>query len=163
MSRIQRRRLGIIALAAVAADVATKLAAVWWLTGTVDLAIVDLRVIHNSGVAFGLGAGQPAALVLVLTGLAVMGLGVVSWRGHLGGPAPAGLVVGGGLANLMDRMIGGSVVDLFDLGWWPVFNLADVFITAGVAVLLVASIASDRDRDGPETTAAADAPVRRRS
>ena len=93
--------------------------------------------------------------MLGIVGVAVVALAVAAWRGHLGGPLPAGLVVGGGLANLADRAVGGSVVDLFDLGWWPVFNLADVFIVAGVGLLLLAAITHDRDPDvseGPAST-----------
>ena len=150
MTTLERRRLALIALAAVVADVLTKLAAVRWLTAPVELPGLTLRITHNSGVAFSLGADQPAGLVLAITGLAVAALAVAVWRGHLGNPVPAGLVLGGGLANLADRAIGGSVVDLFDLGWWPVFNLADVFITTGMAVLLLTAFLQDRDTDPPE-------------
>lgn len=131
MSTLQRRRLVVIASVAVAADALTKLAAVRWLTSPVELPGLTLRVARNPGVAFSLGADQPAAVVLAVTGLAVVALVVAAWRGHLGSPVPAGLVVGGGLTNLGDRAIGGSVVDMFNLGWRPVFNLADVFITTG--------------------------------
>lgn len=150
MTRVDRRCLLLAVLAAVVADALTKLAAVRWLTGTVDLGVLDLRVTRNPGVAFSLGADQPAVVVLAGTGVAVAALAVAAWRGHLGSPLPAGLVVGGGLANLADRAIGGSVVDLFDLSWWPVFNLADVFITTGVGLLLLAAFAHDRDPDAPE-------------
>ena len=149
MTGLDRRRLLLVVLAAVVADALTKLAAVRWLTGTVDLGVLDLRVTRNPGVAFSLGADQPAAVVLAATALAVAALAVAAWRGHLGSPAAAGLVLGGGLANLADRAIGGSVVDLFDLGWWPVFNLADVFVTTGVGLLLLASFAHGRDPDAP--------------
>ena len=159
MSPVQRRRLAVIALAAAVADAATKLAAVRWLTGMVDLGVLNLRVTYNSGVAFSLAADQPAAVVLAVTGLAVAALAVAAWRGHLGTPVPAGLVVGGGLANLADRAIGGSVVDLFDLGWWPLFNLADVFITTGVALLLLAAIADNRDPDAIEDSPPTESPV----
>ena len=132
-------------LTAVAADVATKLAAVQWLAAPMELPGLTLRLTRNSGIAFSLAANQPAAVVLAVTGLVVVALAIAAWRGHLGGPVSAGLVLGGGLANLGDRAIGGSVVDLFDLGWLPVFNLADVFITGGVALLLFAATADDRD------------------
>lgn len=163
MTKVQRRHLVVIALAAVVADALTKLAAARWLTGTVDLGVMGLRVTYNSGVAFGLGAEQPAGVVLAVTGLAVVVMAVAAWRGHLDGPFPAGLLVGGGLANLADRAIGGSVVDLFDLGWWPVFNLADVFITTGVGLLLLAAFAHDGDPDAPEQPGPqVDDPVRSR-
>ena len=155
MTGSHRARLVVIALLASAADALTKIGAVQWLADPVELPGLTLRVTRNSGIAFGLGADQPAAVVLAVTGLAVAALAVAAWRGQLGGPAPSGLVLGGGVANLVDRAIGGSVVDVFDLGWWPVFNLADVFIVAGVGLLLLAAIAHDRDPDvseGPAST-----------
>lgn len=60
---------------------------------------------------------------------------VLAVRGALGSPLPAGLVVGGALANVVDRLVGGSVVDVFDLGWWPTFNVADVCITVEAGLL----------------------------
>ncbi|WP_370325936.1 signal peptidase II [Euzebya sp.] len=100
------------------------------------------RLQHRDGVQP--GRGQPRVLILSLTGMAVLALAVTAWPGHLGGRLPARLIVGGGLANLLDRASGGGVVDLFDLGWFPVFNVADVFITAGVALLLLTAAADDR-------------------
>ena len=145
--RARQHRLVEIAAAAILADAVTKLAAVQWLNSSMELPGLTLRVTRNPGVAFGLGADQPAAVVLAITGLAVVGMSVAAWRGHLGGPVPAGLLVGGGLANLGDRAVGGSVVDLFDLGWWPVFNLADVSISAGVALLMLSAFVSQGDSD----------------
>ena len=164
MSTLQRRRMVVIAAVVVVVDALTKVAAVRWLTGTVELGVLDLRVTHNPGVAFSLGADQPAAVVLAVTGLAVVVMAVAACRGLLGSPLPAGLLVGGGLANLADRAIGGSVVDLFDLGWWPVFNLADVFITTGIGLLLLSAFLHDHDRDAAEATEPpTESPVRSRS
>jgi signal peptidase II len=146
----QRRGLLAVAVTALAIDAATKLAAVRWLSEPVDLGLIRLRVASNTGMAFSLGADQPRMLILALTGMAVLALAVTAWRGHLGGRLPAGLIVGGGLANLLDRATGGGVVDLVDLGWFPVFNVADVFITAGVALLLLTAAADDRT-DVPAT------------
>ena len=110
------RRLVLVAAATIAVDLASKTAAVRWLTNPVDLGIMTVRATENSGVAFGIGADQPFALVAALTGLVVAGMAVGTWRGLFGGPVGAGLIVGGGTANLADRLVGGSVVDLFDLG-----------------------------------------------
>lgn len=52
--------------------------------------------------------------------------------------APAGLIAGGALANVADRATGGTVVDFLDIGRWPTFNLADVFLLTGIALLLFA-------------------------
>ena len=136
--RVLHRRLVLVAAATIAVDLASKAVAVRWLTDPIDLGVITVRATENSGVAFGIGADQPFALVAALTGLVVAGMVVGAWRGLLGGPVGAGLIVGGGTANLADRLVGGSVVDLFDLGWWPVFNIADIALTVGVA-LTVAS------------------------
>ncbi|HAS09045.1 MAG TPA: lipoprotein signal peptidase, partial [Acidimicrobiaceae bacterium] len=52
----------------------------------------------------------------------------------------AGLLLGGAVANLVDRLIGGTVVDFLDLGWWPSFNLADVALVVGCGLLVVDSL-----------------------
>jgi signal peptidase II len=142
------RRLVLVAAVTIAADLAVKAAAVRWLTDPVDLGVITVRATENSGVAFGIGADQPFAVVAALTGLVVAAIAVGAWRGDFGGPVGAGLLVGGGAANLADRVVGGSVVDLFDLGWWPVFNLADVALTVGIALTLVATL-----REQPAVTA----------
>lgn len=147
MNSHQHRRLVAVAVATAVVDALTKLGALRWLTDHVEVGPLTLRITRNSGVAFSLGADQPASLVLLITGVAIAALTVAAWRGHIGGPVPAGLLVGGGLANLGDRVVGGSVIDLFDLSWWPVFNLADVAISTGVALLLLEAVIPQRDRD----------------
>ena len=151
MNRHERRRLLVTILVAVTADALSKLAAVQWVTDPVELPGLTLRVTRNTGMAFSFGDGQPVAVVLAVTGLAVAVLALTAWRGDLGNPVPAGLVVGGGLANVADRMIGGSVVDVFDVGRWPVFNLADVFITTGVVLLLLTALRSSDDPEADTT------------
>jgi len=146
--RVLHRRLVLVAAATIAVDLASKALAVRWLTDPIDLSVITVRATQNSGVAFGIGADQPFAAVAAFTGLVVAGMAVGAWRGVLGGPVGAGLIVGGGTANLADRLVGGSVVDLFDLGWWPVFNLADVALTVGIALTLVATL-----REQPAITA----------
>jgi lipoprotein signal peptidase len=54
--------------------------------------------------------------------------------------AALGVAVGGAAGNVFDRVARGRVVDFIDLGWWPVFNLADVAIVAGVGVTLLSVI-----------------------
>lgn len=132
-----RTRLAVVAVAAIAVDVASKSAAVRWLTEPFDLGWITLRVIRNTGVAFGVGADWPVGVILVITGVVSIVLVVAAWRGDLGGPIPAGLIVGGGLANLVDRALGGGVIDMLDVGRWPVFNLADVWLTLGIVGLVL--------------------------
>ena len=133
-----------MALAAVVADQLTK---AWALAALDDGPIglvgpLRLALTYNEGAAFGLGG---AFVPFLAVGALVVVVALVA-RGDLTGSpslaAAAGLVVGGALGNLADRlfrspgMLRGAVVDFVDLRWWPVFNLADAAITCGCAILL---------------------------
>ncbi len=136
-----RRRHAVLAsaaLAVLALDIVTKVAAVTWLAdGPVRLGpLLTLRLVHNSGIAFGVAAAAPAPVVLGVTAAIAGAIAVMAWRGGLGAPFPAGLIVGGALANVADRATGGSVVDFLDVGRWPTFNVADVLLLTGIALLL---------------------------
>lgn len=137
------RRLLLVAAAAITTDLASKAVAVRWLNDPLDLGIITVRATKNSGIAFGIGANQPYIIVAAFTGMVVVAIAVTAWRGQLGGPVGAGLVVGGGTANVANRVVNGSVVDLFDLGWWPVFNLADVALTVGIALTMITAWRED--------------------
>lgn len=101
---------------------------------------VHLVHTRNHGVAFGLEAGH-GTLVAVLVGLALLGL-LVYFATHSSRPLiwlATGLLLGGALGNLLDRIRTGSVVDFVQLPLgWPPFNLADASIVLGVALLLFA-------------------------
>ena len=153
-----RTALVLAATAAVLADVASKVAAVAWLDdGPVRMGpVLTLRLVHNAGVAFGVGSGAPDAIVLGGTATMAVGIVVLAWRGSLGAAVPAGLVVGGALANVADRATGGTVVDFLDVGRWPTFNLADVLLIMGVALLVLRP-----QRDPPVAAPIAEAACRR--
>ena len=116
---------------------------------TVDLGPMQLRLGFNSGVAFSLGAGLPAGVVLGITGLIIGALALFTWRAT--GTATRtvrlalALVLGGAVANFIDRAPDGVVTDYLHTGWFPTFNLADVFITGGAVVLIVATL-TGRDK-----------------
>jgi signal peptidase II len=98
-----------------------------------------LQLVHatNNGVAFSLSAGGPT-LVLVVIGVAVAGI-VGYFATHLDRPLiwlPTGMMVGGAVGNLVDRIRLGAVTDFIKLPHWPAFNLADTSITLGVVALL---------------------------
>jgi signal peptidase II len=102
--------------------------------------------VENSGIAFGLFTSATAA-VIALTTIAVIWMLVYFARSgarHPVIPAALGLLIGGSVSNLLDRVRLGHVTDFIDFGWWPAFNLADSFIVAGVCILLFALIGSDR-------------------
>lgn len=101
--------------------------------------VLTLRLSHNSGVAFGLGDRLPDAAVIAFTAGATLLLAIAAVRGVFPSPAAAGLLLGGAVANLGDRLLGGSVVDFLDAGWWPSFNLADVALTIGCVLIVIAS------------------------
>ena len=102
--------------------------------------IITLRLSHNPGVAFGLGDRLPNVVIIVLTASVTVALAVAVVRGLLPSRVAAALVLGGAVANLGDRVVGGTVVDFLDLGWWPSFNLADVWLSVGAALLLLACL-----------------------
>lgn len=96
---------------------------------------LDLKLSRNSGVAFGLLDGIHPSVLIALTALvAVVLLG--AWHRGATPLVPSAMIVGGAGANVLDRIDGGSVVDMFYTGWWPTFNLADVFIVTGVGLWL---------------------------
>ena len=103
----------------------------------------EISNVRNSGIAFGLLGGSSDALVLALT-LGALALLLGYFAGHADRPElwlPVGLVVGGALGNLADRVREGGVTDFLDPPLWPAFNLADVSITFGVVVIALAALA----------------------
>ena len=101
--------------------------------------LLTLRLGHNPGMSFGMGDALPGWLILLLTAVITVVLGVAAFRGMFSSNVIAGLVLGGAAANVGDRLIGGTVVDFLDLGWWPSFNLADVALVSGCVLLALDS------------------------
>lgn len=129
-------------------DQATKVLAVAQLpaTGVVGTSVgpVDLRLVRNPGGAFGIPA-FPALFLVVTILVVVLVARALPRTDRLSLAAVYGLVTGGALGNVTDRLLrppgfpSGHVVDFFDIGWWPVFNVADIGIVlgaVGIAVLL---------------------------
>jgi signal peptidase II len=144
---------GALGAIVVVADQAAKAAIEAHLVPGEDVGVLGplgLTLSHNRGVAFGLAGGAGAPLVL----LTLVALGVV---GYLFARSPTrpgmwvatGLLTGGAIGNLSDRVRAGVVTDFVDLPSWPPFNLADVSITAGV-LLLVFLYLRDAERE-PES------------
>ena len=154
--------LAAIAFAAVAADQLTKYLV------TSRLALDDavhvagpfwIHHVQNSGIAFGLFASA-TAVVIVATGIAVTWMLVFFARSgarHPILPVALGLVIGGSVSNLLDRVRLGYVTDFLDFRYWPAFNLADSFIVIGVLVLLGVLVHAEREprRTRPVRDAAA--------
>ena len=106
----------------------------------------SIHHVQNSGIAFGLFASRTALVI----GVTAVTVGLMLWffarsgRRHPVLPVALGLVLGGSIANLIDRVRLGHVTDFLDLVAWPAFNLADIFIVVGVAVLFGTLVLADR-------------------
>ena len=98
---------------------------------------LGLTLAHNRGVAFGLAGGAGVPLVFVtLVALGLVGYLFARDPARPGMWVATGLLAGGAIGNLADRVRLGEVTDYVDVLSWPPFNLADVAITAGVLVLV---------------------------
>jgi signal peptidase II len=99
---------------------------------------LKLTLAHNTGVAFGLAGGAGIGLVLVtVAALALIGYLFARNPKRPGMWVAVGLLAGGALGNLIDRITSDAVTDFIDVGSWPPFNLADVAITAGVVLMVL--------------------------
>ena len=142
--------LGAIALSALAADQLTKRIVTSKLTLDDAVHVVGPFWIHhvqNSGIAFGFFS-QATAVVILATGIAVGWMLLFFGRSgarHPVLPVALGLVIGGSVSNLLDRVRLGYVTDFLDFRYWPAFNLADTFIVVGVLVLLAALLRAERE------------------
>jgi signal peptidase II len=113
----------------------------------IDIALgLELARVSNTGVAFGLLAGGGEGLVLAVTLLALLLLATLFARdpGRPFGWLAVGLIAGGALGNLADRVRDGAVVDYIDPPMWPAFNVADIAITCGVVLLLLVQVHRER-------------------
>ncbi|HEV3002518.1 MAG TPA: signal peptidase II [Solirubrobacteraceae bacterium] len=111
------------------------------------LPAVKLVNVRNEGVAFGIDAGG-TTLVIALIALALLAL-VLYFARHTARPLvwlPTGLLLGGALGNIVDRVRDGAVTDFLKIPAWPAFNVADVAITVGVVALV---LVLERRDEGP--------------
>jgi len=144
----------LIVLLVVAADQLSKI----WIRSNLlvgqslfEAGFFRITYVHNTGAAFGLFQGQSFLLTIVaLVGITVLLVyTLVFYRrfplldNRLGRPV-LGLVLGGAVGNLIDRLRFGYVTDFIDVGLWPAFNLADSAITIGVILLAYSFLRSAR-------------------
>lgn len=147
MSRT-RATLVVTAVLLTAFDLSVKAWAVRALAAgeSVDLQLIQLQLAFNTGVAFSLGNSLPGWVVLTGTGMITAGLAVFIWRTSRAAPLPTRValaaVLAGATANLIDRAQDGAVTDYLHTGWFPTFNLADVFITLGGVALVLTGLRS---------------------
>ena len=135
-----------------AVDLVTKI----WAIAALDDRTIDVvwklrfHLVSNTGFAFSTGEGLgPLLGVLAI----VIAIGLWRYRHHITsavGAIGVGMVIGGALGNLVDRVFRGDgwgrggVVDFIDLQFWPVFNVADSAIVVGVGCLMVVLWLEDR-------------------
>jgi signal peptidase II len=109
---------------------------------------VDIVHVRNHGVAFGAFAGGGTIVALII-GVALVAL-VVWFVRHTGTRlawVPTGLLLGGAVGNIFDRIRDGAVTDFVKFPAWPAFNVADIAITFGVLSLLYVLESSGAEGD----------------
>ena len=108
--------------------------------GEEDPILPALKLVHvrNEGVAFGIDPGGGTTLLVVVIALALLGLVLFLVRQQAKPLVwlPVGLLIGGAVGNLIDRIRDGAVTDFLKIPFWPAFNVADVAITLGVIALI---------------------------
>lgn len=141
MQKASIRWFYLSALFTLALDQMTKAIVRGWLPLYESVPLISgmfhLTHIQNTGAAFGLFPDATLFFILI----AIIACGLFLWLGHKGvypkGMGIAfGLMLGGALGNLIDRLRYGAVTDFLDLRVWPVFNFADTALTVGAVLLL---------------------------
>jgi signal peptidase II len=133
-------RAALVMVAVIALDQGTKaLVRADVAIGDRDGVFPGVEIVHvrNEGVAFSRFSGG-GTVVAIIVGAALLAL-VAYFVTHLDKPLvwlPTGMLLGGALGNVIDRVRDGAVTDFIKLPGWPAFNVADIAITFGVLVLL---------------------------
>lgn len=134
-------RAGIVAAAVLIADQLTKqLVRSSIALGASRHLLPGVTLVHaqNSGIAFSLLTGSDVGVIVVTLVVVALVLAYFARQGERRGMWLAcGLIVGGALGNLADRLRAGLVTDFIKLPHWPAFNLADAAITLGVLTLFI--------------------------
>ena len=147
----RRRSILVLAVAAIVV-VLDQLTKTWAEHHVADRSIhvlwtLRLKLELNPGIAFSLGQGSTGLVTIAAVAILCL-VAVLVWRtsGTALGVA-FGLIVGGAVGNLSDRLFrhnAGQVIDFIDLRWWPVFNLADAAISCGVILAVLLGARAER-------------------
>ena len=121
----------------------------------VDLGLLQLQLAYNSGVAFSMGDQLPFGVIVAVTAAISVAFVVYAWHRapHAGWVEriAGGAVIGGAVANVVDRARDGMVTDYLHTGWWPTFNLADTFLVTGFIVIALVHARPQRPADAAVT------------
>lgn len=147
-TRVDLIRLGLVAAVVLVIDQASKFAIRESLYPGEVLEIpgpASLTLSLNDGVAFGLGGGSGLPVVVFsLVALALLAFFIAGAPSGWVTAIAGGLILGGAVGNLIDRVFEGSVTDFVSLPWWPTFNVADIGITVGVVLLVISVLRGER-------------------
>ena len=146
--KVARRNLSLfywVALSAIALDQLSKYLMLRLLSGEFSSLRIfryfSLTLVRNTGICFGMLSGLNVRIVVIIASF-IIGLTIIFYlhrcpvKSAYTGTA-LGLIEGGIAGNLIDRIATGSVIDFINFHFWPVFNLADVFIVSGIALVLL--------------------------
>ena len=100
--------------------------------------IFNLTYVHNYGAAFSILQNQKWFFVMITSIITIALLVVLIWKRHQYNKTllfSFSLIIGGGIGNLLDRVMRGYVVDFFDFKVWPIFNVADISVVCGTLLL----------------------------
>ena len=155
-----------VAVAVVVVDQLTK----WWAVRTLDDRDIDIfwtlrfHLSYNTGMAFSRGQDWgPLIGAVALVIVVVLLLSVKRTASSLS-EVTVGLIIGGAIGNIIDRLVRdpgwlrGGVVDFIDFQWFPIFNVADMAITIGGALLILTSYLASRRAHAATTSSTVDAP-----
>lgn len=130
-----------------------------WIMNNIDLGtswalidgILDIAYLHNRGAAFGIMQGQYWLFMMLATMVVMVALYYnYKYRPQRWLQYALALMVGGSLGNLIDRLLYRSVIDFISIGWFPVFNVADMAIVCGGALFVLYILKYDLGESGLE-------------
>lgn len=105
------------------------------------------NLVENPGAAFSTGAGLGPVFAVIAAAMTVVLFNAARTRTDRLGPSLLGLIGGGAIGNLIDRLVRaedglatGKVIDFIDFQWWPIFNVADMGVVVGVISFIVYSM-----------------------
>ena len=139
-SRMMSLLLGIVAASALVSLLSTDIVERVLVSPVAIIgSILSFELSHNSGIAFGaqLGVLQLPLILVALIAITFFAIRSAKTRDSQIG---FGLIIGGGLANVIDRLIDGTVTDFIRVLEFPVFNVADTLITFGVVLVVLESV-----------------------